>query len=197
MGDLRVRPSVAAGRDARPAPARDRITERLLRAAGIGPGRRVLDVGCGTGDVALLAARLVGPAGLVCGIDRSGEAVWQARLGVLAAAAEQVDILQADLDDFAPPGVFDIVVSRYLPGPAADPAYLLRRAAGLVRPGGVIALHELAAPAWFPARMTALFEAAGLPVPHVVPVPGAAGAADQGCAWARPIGGPRERGAGR
>jgi SAM-dependent methyltransferase len=45
-------------------------TERLLRMAGIGPGMRVLDVGCGTGDMTMLAARLVGPSGSVTGIDR-------------------------------------------------------------------------------------------------------------------------------
>src|SRR4029077_17611750 len=41
-----------------------------FRAAGIGPGMRVLDLGCGVGDVAMLAADLVGPTGSVVGIDR-------------------------------------------------------------------------------------------------------------------------------
>jgi ubiquinone/menaquinone biosynthesis C-methylase UbiE len=36
------------------------LTERLFREAGIGAGQRVLDVGFGVGDVAMLAARLVG-----------------------------------------------------------------------------------------------------------------------------------------
>jgi len=44
------------------------ITERLFSEAGIGPGQRVLDLGSGVGDVAMLAARLVGPAGEVVGI---------------------------------------------------------------------------------------------------------------------------------
>jgi len=38
------------------------LTERFLREAGTGPGQRVLDVGSGVGDVAMLAARLVGSA---------------------------------------------------------------------------------------------------------------------------------------
>ena len=46
------------------------ITERLLRAAGIGPGMSVLDVGCGVGDVSLIAAELVSPGGRVVGFDR-------------------------------------------------------------------------------------------------------------------------------
>src|SRR5437660_10359430 len=41
------------------------ITERLFREAGIGSGQRVLDIGSGVGDVAILAARLVGPSGEV------------------------------------------------------------------------------------------------------------------------------------
>lgn len=55
------------------------ITRRLLLEAGLKPGMRVLDIGCGTGDVSLLAADLVGPRGAVVGIDRSAEAVAAAR----------------------------------------------------------------------------------------------------------------------
>jgi hypothetical protein len=46
------------------------ITERLLRNAGIDAGMRVLDLGCGAGDVSMLAAELVGPEGSIVGIDR-------------------------------------------------------------------------------------------------------------------------------
>ena len=44
-------------------------TRRLFEAAGIGPGMKVLDLGSGAGDVALLAAELVGPTGHVVGVD--------------------------------------------------------------------------------------------------------------------------------
>ena len=47
----------------------DPITRQFLIEAGIAPGMRVLDVGCGAGDVALLAADLVGPTGQVVGVD--------------------------------------------------------------------------------------------------------------------------------
>jgi predicted methyltransferase len=43
------------------------VTERFFREAGIGPGQRVLDLGSGVGDVAMLVARLVGPSGEVVG----------------------------------------------------------------------------------------------------------------------------------
>ena len=45
------------------------ITRRFFQEAGIGAGMRVLDVGSGAGDVALLAAELVGSSGTVVGVD--------------------------------------------------------------------------------------------------------------------------------
>jgi ubiquinone/menaquinone biosynthesis C-methylase UbiE len=55
------------------------ITERLLRQAGLKEGMRVLDLGCGTGGVSLLAAELVGPSGSVVGIDQSVDAIAMAK----------------------------------------------------------------------------------------------------------------------
>src|SRR5262245_52279501 len=46
------------------------ITERRFRAAGMGPGMSVLDVGCGAGDVSLITAELVTGSGRVVGFDR-------------------------------------------------------------------------------------------------------------------------------
>jgi len=46
--------------------------------AGIGPGQRVLDLGSGVGDVAMLAARLVGPSGEVVGIERDASSIARA-----------------------------------------------------------------------------------------------------------------------
>src|SRR5258705_9960035 len=53
-------------------------TEQFLRLAGIEPGMSVLDLGCGVGDVSLLAARLVGPSGHVTGIDRDSVVIKKA-----------------------------------------------------------------------------------------------------------------------
>jgi SAM-dependent methyltransferase len=50
-------------------------TEKFFRGAGLVPGMRVLDVGSGMGDVALLAADIVGPGGRVLGIDRDADAL--------------------------------------------------------------------------------------------------------------------------
>ena len=55
------------------------ITAAFLREAGLESGMRVLDVGCGAGDVSFLAAAFVGPAGEVVGVDRSEAALDTAR----------------------------------------------------------------------------------------------------------------------
>ena len=56
-----------------------RSRARYFVAAGIAPGMRVLDVGSGAGDVALLLADLVGPGGEVVGVDRAAAALDTAR----------------------------------------------------------------------------------------------------------------------
>src|SRR5215472_3922184 len=54
-------------------------TRQLFHVAGITLGLRVLDVGCGGGDISLLLAQLVGPTGRVIGVDRAPEALETAQ----------------------------------------------------------------------------------------------------------------------
>jgi ubiquinone/menaquinone biosynthesis C-methylase UbiE len=124
------------------------VTARLLRAAGLRPGHRVLDVGCGAGDVAMLAAGLVGPAGSVTGIDRSLDAVRLGRRRAYAAGIAGLEFVQADLADFIAGREFDVVVGRYVLFHQADPVACVRQAARLVRPGGVLAVHEMDVHRW-------------------------------------------------
>jgi ubiquinone/menaquinone biosynthesis C-methylase UbiE len=53
--------------------------DRLVRLARLEPGRSVLDIGCGTGTLAIAAKRRVGPFGSVHGIDASPEMIARAR----------------------------------------------------------------------------------------------------------------------
>ncbi len=57
----------------------DPLTRRVLEQAGLSPGMRVLDLGSGAGNVARLAAELVGPDGSVVGIERDPAAAELAR----------------------------------------------------------------------------------------------------------------------
>src|SRR5262245_65510257 len=79
------------------------ISDYLFREAGIGPGMRVLDVGCGAGDVAFAVARIVGPSGAVVGVDRSPEAVLLASRRAEADGLENVTFRVADVGDAARP----------------------------------------------------------------------------------------------
>jgi SAM-dependent methyltransferase len=119
------------------------FTERLMRDAKIGPGMRVLDLGCGAGDVSMLAAELVGPSGSVVGIDRNSEVIDLARKRARTAGLGQVTFKDVPLEFFSDPDRFDCVVGRYVLIHQAAPIDFLCTAARLIRPGGIIALHEV------------------------------------------------------
>lgn len=121
------------------------LTEQLLVSAGIGPGMRVLDVGCGVGDVSLIAARLVGPSGSVLGIDRSQEAIdIAARRTAIAARDRWVRFSATEIGDHLPEGRFDAVIGRLILMYLPDPAAALRRFATCLEPGGILAFQEIA-----------------------------------------------------
>jgi SAM-dependent methyltransferase len=119
------------------------FTERLLKNAEIGPGMRVLDLGCGAGDVSMLAAEMVGPSGSVVGIDRNPPAIALATARARTAGLGQVTFREVSVDAFSDPDPFDFVVGRYVLVHQPDPVDFLRAAARLVRPGGIFALHEV------------------------------------------------------
>ena len=73
-------------------------TEALLKRAGLAPGMRVLDIGCGGGDVSLLAAEMVGPSGAVLGIDRTAAAVSAAQRRVAALGIRHVRFAVTELE---------------------------------------------------------------------------------------------------
>jgi SAM-dependent methyltransferase len=119
------------------------ITERLLRLAGIQEGMRVLDLGCGVGSVSFLAADLVGPSGYVLGIDQSSKAIAMAKSRAQENEYHHVDFLQCTVEDFLSIESFDVAVGRYVLIFQPDPAAFIRSVCDRVRPGGVIAFHEI------------------------------------------------------
>ena len=127
---------------ARQADVFDPLTERLFREAGIGPGQRVLDLGSGAGDVAMLVARLVGPTGEVVGVERSADSIAHATSRVSAAGLRNVRFVQTDVADMTDEKPFDAAVGRWILMFVPDPVDVLRAVSRLVRPGGVVAFHE-------------------------------------------------------
>lgn len=125
-----------------PNPANNPSTG-FFASIGIGPGMRVLDVGCGNGDLSRLMAEVAGPDGEVVGIDRSAAALDAARAVGAPPQAAPIDYRAADLAGELPDmGSFDAIVGRrvlmYLP----DASATLDRLARLARPGAVVAFQE-------------------------------------------------------
>src|SRR5262249_7548765 len=120
-------------------------TERLFREAGISPGHRVLDLGSGVGDVALIVARLVGPSGEAVGVEGDPPSIARARARMAEAGLSHVTFTQSDIAQIPGSKPFDAVVGRYILMFLPDPLSALRSLAPLVRAGGIFAFQE---PCW-------------------------------------------------
>lgn len=112
--------------------------ERLVRLARLEPGQRVLDVGCGTGSLAIAARRLVGPAGQVEGVDASPELIARARRKAGKAGVDvRFTIGGAETLPF-PDATFDAVLNtmvlHHLPHETRQ--HCAREMRRVVKPGG-------------------------------------------------------------
>jgi SAM-dependent methyltransferase len=120
------------------------FTRRLLVRAGIEPGMRVLDVGCGPGDVSFLLSELVGTGGSVVGVERDEQALARAHQRAAESDIENVEFVCGDFRDVQlVGGPFDALVGRLVLMYQADPAQAVRTAVRHVRPGGVVVFAEM------------------------------------------------------
>jgi len=120
-------------------------TEHFLHLAGIVSGMRVLDIGCGMGDVTMLVAQLVGNSGRVVSIDIDQASLDTARKRALAMGFGNIAFDRADISTFTDLEPFDAVVGRLVLEFLPDPTAAISRLAELLRPGGIMALQE---PSW-------------------------------------------------
>ncbi|HVV45422.1 MAG TPA: class I SAM-dependent methyltransferase [Bryobacteraceae bacterium] len=118
------------------------LTEDFFLRAGIRQGMRVLDLGCGVGEVSVLASRLVGPGGSVTGIDIDESALEIARERARAEGLSQAAFERSDLLAFAAEPPFHAVVGRLILLHTAHPAAVIRHAISLLAPGGIVAFQE-------------------------------------------------------
>src|SRR5437868_12952932 len=142
-GSLRYRDRSFAA----PAQLYGPATRRLFIEAGIGSGMRVLDVGSGAGDVALLVAELVGSGGQVVGVDTNDRILEVARSRVQAAGWTNVTFSAGDVRTALLDGLFDAVVGRFVLSWVGNRVELLQSCTGRVRTGGLAVFqeHDLAA----------------------------------------------------
>jgi SAM-dependent methyltransferase len=114
-------------------------TARLLDSAGLAPGARCLDVGCGPGETMRLMADRTGPTGRVVGLD------VDTLLGASAAEHSGGEFVAADVttdDDAVPAGGFDLVYGRLILLHTPDPVAVLRRMWRWTAPGGVLVVQD-------------------------------------------------------
>lgn len=114
------------------------LGEDALSRCGVGPGKRILDLECGVGDTSLLIAGLVGPTGLVVGIDKSADFIEAAeRRATVAGLCYWTRFATADPNTFVARERFDIVIVRLTLLLQSEHAAFLRLCA-CARPDGVI-----------------------------------------------------------
>ena len=117
--------------------------ERLARMVLLGPGGRVLDVGCGAGGALLPAARRVGPTGEAVGIDLAEGMVARTREAAAEAGldwvrAEVMDGTSLDFEDEH----FDAVLCAFTLGSIADADAALAEMRRVLRPTGTIGVAQ-------------------------------------------------------
>ena len=118
------------------------FTERVLREAGVSAGMRVLDVGCGAGDVSFLVAEMVGESGLVVGLDQASDVIKVAARRADELGISNVKFVCTTVDELEIDRPFDAAVGRNFLIHQNDPAAVLGQVAKKVRDRGLIAFQE-------------------------------------------------------
>jgi ubiquinone/menaquinone biosynthesis C-methylase UbiE len=118
--------------------------ELLLDRAGVAPGMRVLDVGCGPGRITLPAARRVGPTGEVVALDIQEAMLQRVRKKIDAQNVTNVRLLHAGAGEGqTEPESFDRVFLVTVLGEIPDKATALREIYRALKPGGILSVTEV------------------------------------------------------
>jgi ubiquinone/menaquinone biosynthesis C-methylase UbiE len=118
-------------------------TRILLKYAGVTPGQRMLDIGCGVGDIALLASELLGLRGSIVSVDKCEASIVAARQRAASSGISNAEFRVADFESLDGVGQFDVITGRLVIGHMPKPADTLRRLLRNLRTGGTVVCQEL------------------------------------------------------
>ena len=108
-----------------------------LALAPLGAGMTVLDLGCGSGVDAMIAAQLVGSSGRVIGLDMTREMVSKARRACVERRLTNVEVREGMSDQLdLPDDSVDVVISNGVINLCLDKERVLREVYRVLRPGG-------------------------------------------------------------
>ena len=124
-------------------------TSDLLAWAGVGPGLRCVDLGCGGGEVTFQIARLVGPDGQATGVDMDEVKLALAREAAQEHGVDNVEFRALDVNEWDEANAYDVVYCRFLLHHLSRPVDLLRRMWAGVRSGGVLIIEDADFDGWY------------------------------------------------